>query len=81
MEIWSHLSRDRDDAGSRRARRAPRQFMRLRVRLAILTAAVANVVAGDVVVQCGARHAWRNYPNEPTIAAFVMVGVGKTEAR
>jgi hypothetical protein len=55
--------------------------MRLRVRLAILTAAVANFVAGDVVVQCGARHAWRNYPNEPTIAAFVMVGVGKTEAR
>jgi hypothetical protein len=42
---------------------------------------IVSLVAGDVVVQCGSRHAWRNHTNEPAIAAFVIVGASNDEAR
>lgn len=35
---------------------------------------VVALAAGDVVVQCGNRHAWRNPGNSPTTLAVVQVG-------
>lgn len=34
----------------------------------------AELSAGDVVVQNGVRHAWRNPTTEPAVAFFVLVG-------
>lgn len=33
-----------------------------------------TLAAGDVAVQCGTRHAWRNRGSEPAVAAIVLVG-------
>ncbi|MDX1296816.1 MAG: cupin domain-containing protein [Pseudomonas sp.] len=37
----------------------------------------ALLKAGDVVVQMGTRHAWRNTGNSPARVMFVMVGVAR----
>lgn len=37
--------------------------------------------AGDVVVQCGTRHAWRNPGDRPATMCFVLVGVAPRPAR
>jgi mannose-6-phosphate isomerase-like protein (cupin superfamily) len=37
--------------------------------------------AGDVVVQNGTRHAWRNYGIEPCTLVAVSVGAGRTTTR
>jgi mannose-6-phosphate isomerase-like protein (cupin superfamily) len=34
-----------------------------------------HLSAGDVVVQCGTRHAWRNHGDRPATMCFVLVGV------
>jgi hypothetical protein len=36
--------------------------------------AVAHLRRGDVAVQCGTRHAWRNKGTEPATMAFVLIG-------
>jgi mannose-6-phosphate isomerase-like protein (cupin superfamily) len=38
-----------------------------------------KLAAGDVVVQNGTRHAWRNPGTEPATMLFVLVGVARTE--
>ena len=35
---------------------------------------LVQLARGDVVVQNGTRHAWRNRSNEPATLAFVNVG-------
>lgn len=35
---------------------------------------VVHLSAGDIVVQNGARHAWRNRSAEPATVAFVLIG-------
>jgi mannose-6-phosphate isomerase-like protein (cupin superfamily) len=42
---------------------------------------IVSLEAGDVVVQCAARHAWRNHTSEPVTAVFVLIGADTTEAR
>ncbi len=42
---------------------------------------VLSLYPGDVAVQCGARHAWRNHTDEPAVAAFVLVGLRDAEVR
>jgi mannose-6-phosphate isomerase-like protein (cupin superfamily) len=40
---------------------------------------IVSLEAGDVVVQCGARHAWRNHTSEPATAVFVLIGAATAE--
>lgn len=35
---------------------------------------------GDVAIQCGTRHAWRNKSDSPVTMAFVLVGATRPEA-
>jgi len=38
---------------------------------------VEHLHAGDVVVQNGTRHAWRNSGSEPALIAFVLIGASR----
>jgi hypothetical protein len=38
-----------------------------------------ELLAGDIIVQNGARHAWRNPGTNPATVFFVLVGVPRTE--
>jgi mannose-6-phosphate isomerase-like protein (cupin superfamily) len=38
---------------------------------------IAELQAGDVVVQNGVRHAWRNPTSEPAVAFFVLMGCAR----
>jgi mannose-6-phosphate isomerase-like protein (cupin superfamily) len=38
---------------------------------------VEHLRAGDVVIQNGTRHAWRNSGNEPALIAFVLIGASR----
>jgi len=35
------------------------------------------LTAGDVAVQCGTRHAWRNKSSRPTTMVFVLIGASR----
>ncbi|WP_033308817.1 hypothetical protein RFN58_41440 [Streptomyces iakyrus] len=35
----------------------------------------ASLSAGDIVIQNGTRHAWRNRSDQPATVAFVLIGV------
>jgi hypothetical protein len=37
-----------------------------------------HLAPGDMVVQNGTRHAWRNKTDQPTTMAFVLVGADKS---
>jgi hypothetical protein len=39
--------------------------------------AQTRLSAGDVVVQCGTRHAWRNRSDQPATLCFVLIGAGR----
>ena len=38
---------------------------------------VEHLKAGDVVIQNGTRHAWRNGGTEPALVAFVLIGANR----
>ena len=40
--------------------------------------AEAHLRQGDVAVQCGTRHAWRNKSARPATMAFVLIGAVRT---
>ena len=35
------------------------------------------LTTGDVAVQCGTRHAWRNKSKRPTTMVFVLIGASR----
>ncbi|MEU6548978.1 cupin domain-containing protein [Streptomyces sp. NPDC046915] len=39
------------------------------------------LTAGDIVIQNGTRHAWRNHSDRPATMAFVLVGAGGDHQR
>jgi mannose-6-phosphate isomerase-like protein (cupin superfamily) len=39
---------------------------------------IEHLHTGDIVVQNGTRHAWRNSGTEPALIAFVLIGAGRT---
>ena len=38
---------------------------------------VEHLGAGDIVIQNGTRHAWRNSSSEPALIAFVLIGASR----
>ncbi|MGI5460966.1 cupin domain-containing protein [Streptomyces sp. CA-249302] len=40
--------------------------------------AVTRLSVGDIVIQNGTRHGWRNHTDEPVTLAFVLIGVPTT---
>lgn len=36
-----------------------------------------RLTTGDIAVQCGTRHAWRNKGDRPTAMAFVLIGTSR----
>ena len=36
------------------------------------------LTTGDIAVQCGTRHAWRNKSDRPATMAFVLIGARRS---